>query len=251
MGVLEGKVAIVTGAGQGAGAGSALAMASEGASLLLVGRTLSKLENIAAEIEKRGAKARCISGDITKNKIVSSLVGRALDEFGRIDILVNAAQAPEMRAARLLDIDDEAISELWHSGPVATLTLMRACYPSMLASGGGSIVNFASGAIRAPQDYGVYAACKAAIETLSRTASVEWGPANIRVNTVVPFVTSPALALDMTVEQQDAAAQSLPLGRIGRPEEDIGRAVAFLASDAASYITGNMITLDGGNWSQR
>lgn len=248
---LNGKVAIVTGAAQGAGGGCALAMASAGASLVLVGRTLSKLERMAGEVERRGARVHCVAGDITRAETIASITAEAVARFGRIDALVNAAQAPEMRAARLLDIDDAAIAELWNSGPVATLALMRACHPIMRAGGGGSIINFASSAVRTPEDYGVYASCKAAIETLSRAAAIEWGPDNIRVNTVVPFVHSPALELDLPPEVQSQVAARLPLGRIGRPEQDIGRAVAFLAGDGAAYVTGNLIKLDGGGWSQR
>ena len=251
MSELTGRVAIVTGAAQGAGGGCALALASAGASLVLAGRTLSKLESMAAAVEARGAAAHCIAGDITDPATIAALVAGAVQRFGRIDVLVNAAQAPEVRAARLLDIENEAIAELWHSGPVATLALMRACHPVMRGNGGGSIINFASGALRAPADYGVYASCKAAIETLSRTAAVEWGPDNIRVNTVVPFVMSPALERDMSMEARAQVGGKLPLGRIGRPEEDIGRAVAFLAGDAATYVTGNLIKLDGGGWNQR
>jgi NAD(P)-dependent dehydrogenase (short-subunit alcohol dehydrogenase family) len=251
MNDLTGKVAIVTGAGQGAGGGCALALASAGASLVLAGRTLGKLERMATAVEARGAKAHCIAGDVTERATISALVKDAVEKFGRIDVLVNAAQAPEMRAARLLDIEDEAIAELWNSGPVATLALMRACHPVMRANGGGSIINFASGALRAPEDYGVYAGCKAAIETLSRAAAIEWGPDNIRVNTVIPFVMSPALELDLSAEVQAQVGGKLPLGRIGRPEEDIGRAVAFLAGDGAAYVTGNLIKLDGGGWNQR
>ena len=251
MGRLTGKVAIVTGAGQGAGAGCALAMASEGASILLVGRTLSKLEGVAKEIEARGAKALAFSADITDRTALRAIVDKAIESFGRIDALVNAAQAPEMRSARLLDIDDDVVQELWTSGPVATLALMRFCHPHMKAAGGGSIINFASGALRVPADYGVYAGCKAAIETIGRAASVEWGPDNIRVNTVVPFVLSPAMDLDMPADVQERVAAKLPLRRLGRPEEDIGRTVAFLASEDSAYMTGNLVTIDGGSWSQK
>jgi NAD(P)-dependent dehydrogenase (short-subunit alcohol dehydrogenase family) len=104
--------------------------------------------------------------------------------------------------------------------------------------------------MRAPANYGVYAGCKAAILAISRAAAVEWGPDGIRVNTVSPFVQSPALDADSTPDQQRAAAARLPLRRIGSPEE-IGRVVAFLAGDAASYITGNLLVADGGSWHSR
>ena len=250
-GRLSGKVGVVTGAGQGAGAGCAQALADDGCSVLLVGRTAAKLDDVAAGIADSGGTAATFTGDITTRECVDGIIATALERFGRIDGLVNAAQSPQMRAAALLDTDDDMAAELWASGPVATLMLMRACHPHMSAVGGGSIVNFATGALRRPAAYGVYAACKAAIETIGRAASAEWGPAGIRVNTIVPLVMSPSLELDMSIEQQDATIARLPLRRIGRPLEDIGRAVAFLISEDAAYVTGNTLLLEGGGWSSR
>ena len=250
-GRLVGRVGVVTGAGQGAGAGCAQAMAAEGCSVVLVGRTPDKLEQIAVTIRELGGVASTFAADVASPEGVAGIVAAALRCFDRIDVLVNAAQSPEMRASQLLDADDATASELWESGPVATLRLMRACHPHMVAAGGGSIVNFGSGALRRPANYGVYAAGKAAIETLSRAAAAEWGPAGIRVNTVVPLVMSPALKLDMSPEMRRKTESRLPLRRIGRPVEDIGRAVAFLASDDAAYVTGNTLLLDGGSWSAR
>jgi NAD(P)-dependent dehydrogenase (short-subunit alcohol dehydrogenase family) len=253
-GRLADRVAIVTGAGQGAGAGCALALALEGAAVILVGRTTAKLDAIAAQIHARGGRARAYAGDITREPTVGGCVGQAIDAFGRIDILVNAAQSPQMRAGQLLETDDAMLTELWRSGPVATLSLMRACHPHIKLAGGGSIINFASGSMRAPANYGAYAACKAAIEMLSRAAAVEWGGDGIRVNCVFPLVQSPSMDLDFAgvdAGRRAAVINRLPLRRIGHPETDIGRAVAFLASDDAAYITGNSVKLDGGSWNAR
>ncbi|RBY87459.1 SDR family NAD(P)-dependent oxidoreductase [Blastococcus sp. TF02A-26] len=250
-GRLTGRVAIVTGAGQGAGRGCALALAAEGASVVCVGRTRAPLESVAAQIAAAGGTARVSPADVTGAAARLAVVDDTVAAFGRLDVLVNAAQAPAMRAADLLDVTDAEIAELWTSGPVATLALMRACHPHMKAAGGGSIVNFASGALRRPAHYGVYAGVKAAIETIGVAAAVEWGPDGIRTNTVVPIVESPSLDLDLTAEQRERYRAGIPLGRIGRPEEDVGRAVAFLAGDDAAYVSGNTLRLDGAAWSAR
>ncbi len=241
---LKGKVAVVTGAGQGAGRGAALAMAAEGAAVILFGRTIGKIEAVSAEIAARGGVAVPFAGDVTVQSDRAACIDLALDRFGRLDILVNAAQSPEMRTARLLDVSLELLDELWSSGAVATFALMRLAYPHMLAAGGGSIVNFSTGAERGPQYYGAYAAVKSAIRTLSRAAAVEWGPKNIRVNVVVPMVHSPSNDADPTDHQLIVA--QVPLRRIGDPEQDIGRPIAFIASDEAAYITGMAFALDGG-----
>jgi NAD(P)-dependent dehydrogenase (short-subunit alcohol dehydrogenase family) len=253
-GRLVDRVAIVTGAGQGAGAGCALALAREGAAVVLVGRTIAKLNAIAAQIRAGGGRAHAYAADITRQSTVKGCVSRALNAFRRIDILVNAAQSPQMRAAQLLETDDAMMGELWKSGPCATLALMRACHPHMKLAGAGSIINFASGSMRAPAHHGAYAACKAAIEMLTRAAAVEWGGDGIRVNCVFPLVQSPSMDLDFAAADPGRKAMvvnRLPLRRIGHPETDIGRAVAFLASDAAAYVTGNSVKLDGGSWNAR
>jgi len=243
-GKLASKVAIVTGAGQGAGMGAALAMAEEGASIVLFGRTLSKLDRVAGIITDRGGQAVSFAGDVTVEADLQASIDLALSRFSGLDILVNAAQSPEMRKAALLDIEPEVVADLWNSGAAATLTFMRLVHPHMKRSGGGSIVNFGSDAILMPMHYGVYAGVKAAIQAISRAAAQEWGADNIRVNMVVPLVKSPAFDADST--DMDVMAKAVPMGRIGDPEMDIGRPIAFLASDESAYITGSTLMLDGG-----
>jgi NAD(P)-dependent dehydrogenase (short-subunit alcohol dehydrogenase family) len=243
-GKLEGKVAIVTGAGQGAGMGAALALAAEGAVVVLFGRTLSKVETIAAQIAERGGTAVAFGGDVTVEADVAASIALAVGRFGRLDILVNAAQSPEMRTAPLLEIEPAAVTELWASGAAATLAFMRLVHPHMVRAGGGSIVNFGSGAEFGPAHYGVYAGVKAAIRSISRAAAVEWGKDRIRVNIAVPMVHSPSNDADPT--DHALLVPHIPLGRIGDPEKDIGRPIAFLASEDGSYITGSTLMLDGG-----
>jgi NAD(P)-dependent dehydrogenase (short-subunit alcohol dehydrogenase family) len=243
-GKLVGKTAIVTGAGQGGGMGAALALATEGARIILFGRTVSKLDRVVALIADRGGEAATFGGDVTVVGDIASVVDFACDRFGGLDILVNAAQSPEMRNAPLLEIAPETVSELWNSGAAATLAFMRLAHPHMKRAGGGSIVNFGSGAQYGPMHYGVYAGVKAAIQAISRAAALEWAGDGIRVNIVIPMVASPAC--DADPNDNAALASAIPLGRIGDPEKDIGRPIAFLASDDGAYITGSTLMLDGG-----
>ncbi len=248
-GRLGGKVGIVTGGGQGTGRGAALCMAREGAALVLVGRTEAKLQGVAGEIERQGGRAITVAGDVTRRETIDETVARAIEAFGRIDIVVNAAQSPDLRYGPLLDVTETTMSELWQSGPMATLALMRAAYPFMRAAGGGSIVNFGTGAQWEPEHYGVYAAAKAAVQTISRAAAREWAADRIRVNVIVPLAASPAY--DAACAADPGFAQSftakIPLRRMGDPEKDIGEAILFLASDAAAYITGTTLMVDGGH----
>jgi NAD(P)-dependent dehydrogenase (short-subunit alcohol dehydrogenase family) len=243
-GKLTGRVAIVTGAGQGGGMGSALALAAEGAAVILFGRTASKLEKVAATIESRGGRAAVFAGDVTIEVDLKASIDLAVQRFGGLDILVNAAQSPEMRNGLLLDATPELVAELWNSGAAATLAFMRMAHPHMAGRGRGSIINFSSGAIMTPAHYGVYAGVKAAIQAISRAAAVEWAKQKIRVNSVVPMVHSPASDSDPT--DNKILEKIIPLGRIGDPENDIGKPVAFLASDDSAFITGSTLMLDGG-----
>jgi NAD(P)-dependent dehydrogenase (short-subunit alcohol dehydrogenase family) len=248
MGKLDGKVAIVTGASQGSGYGAARAMAREGASVVLVSRTRTKLEGVAREIEAAGGTAMVHPADVTNRAAIEALVAATAARFGRIDVLVNAAQSPVIRTAPIADISDEDVRELWESGAVATLALMRAVRPHMIAAGGGSIVNFGSGAIHNPMQYGVYAGVKAAIQAISRAAALEWAKEGIRVNVVFPMSESPAADADFALAEgrAQAVARTIPLGRMGDPVEDIGQPIAFLASDESRFITGSTLALTGG-----
>jgi NAD(P)-dependent dehydrogenase (short-subunit alcohol dehydrogenase family) len=248
-GKLEGKAAIVTGAGQGAGEGCAMAMAREGTAVTLNGLTASKLERVAGQIKAFGGKAEIVAGDVTQAATIKACIDRTVTAFGRVDILVCAAQSPQMRSIKALETTDAALDELWRSGGAATLALMRAVHPHMKAAGGGSIINFSSNTVLKPGAYAGYAGTKAAIEAMSRACGAEWGPDNIRVNVIRPTVSSPAMDLSFGGDKQAQAAHAkrIPLGRVGRPEEDIGRVVAFLAGDDAAYVTCNVLSLDGGN----
>jgi NAD(P)-dependent dehydrogenase (short-subunit alcohol dehydrogenase family) len=243
---LTGKVAIVTGAGQGVGRGVALALAADGAAVMLMGRTLSKLEAVRAEVNGRGGRAAAVSGDVKELGDIERSVAATVEEFGTIDILVNNAQ--EVALGYLLEVSDEAVVAGWSSGPLATLRFMRLCHPYL--RGGGAIINMGSAAGVRPDPIrrGAYAAAKEAIRALTRAAAMEWGGDDIRVNAVLPYAMSPALeqlAFDAP-DEFDRRRLINPMGRIGDAEIDVGRAVAFLAGPDARYITGATIPVDGG-----
>ncbi len=248
MGSLDGKVAIVTGAGQGVGEGIALALAMEGASIVATGRTLAKLAATCAKIEGLGGRALPVAGDICRPEDIGRMVDRALARFGGIDILVNNAQT--IHNLPLDELDDRMFGEVFDSGPFATFRFMKAVRPHMTARGGGGIVNLASSApVRwDARGYGIYSAAKQAIRALTRAAAHEWAPSGIRVNTIAPFAGSPALDRWVEIDPEGARAMlsMIPLGRIGDPETDIGRAVVFLVGPDAGYITGITLPLDGG-----
>ena len=244
---LKAKVAVITGASQGAGRGCALAYAREGACLVLMGRTRETLLELQAEVEGIGSECLVLVADVGSLDDIERSIRQTITTFGRIDILINAAQAPSMRAANLLDIDRQTMDLLWQTGPVASLEMMRACYP-YLKKEGGSIINFGSGAQFVPGGYGVYAAAKSAINMITRAAAVEWGGDGIRANLVVPMVHSQANEEAMAAEPglEQMLIDTIPLGRIGDPEMDIGRALVFLGSDESQYVTGTSLMLDGG-----
>jgi meso-butanediol dehydrogenase / (S,S)-butanediol dehydrogenase / diacetyl reductase len=246
MGILDHKVALVTGAGQGVGQGIAYALAGEGAAVAVVGRTRAKLLATCDEIRRRGGRAEAFACDVTDVKQIEQCVAAVVEQFGGVQILINNAQVAPL--GRLLDITDEAFLEGIESGPLATHRMMRACYPHL--KGDGVIVNFASSAAVRwdASGYGAYAAVKEGIRALTRAAACEWGGDGIRVNAVAPHALSPGLKgwVDANPEEAQAFFKTIPLGRVGDCERDIGRAIVFLASADAAYLTGATLPLDGG-----
>lgn len=248
MAALQGKVALVTGAGQGVGQGIAVALAAAGADLVLAGRTLEKLERTAAMVAERGAGALCVPCDVRSAEGLADLIARAVAAHGGIDILVNNAQ--QVPLGPLEAVTDEAFLAGFESGPLASFRLMKHVRPLMAARGGGTIVNLASSAgIRWDMaGYGCYGAVKQATRALTRAAASEWGRENIRVLAIAPHAESPGLKGWIANHPDEAAAffRTIPLGRIGRLEEDIGRAVVALCGPDLGYLTGATIPLDGG-----
>lgn len=246
--LLENKIAIVTGAGQGVGQGIALALASEGAKLALLGRTLEKLQHTEQLIADRGQEAISIACDIKDAEAMQGAVDAVAAHFAGIDILVNNAQ--EVPLGELLSISDDAINAGWESGPLATLRMMKLCYPHLKNSANASIVNLGSSAAKRwdATGYGAYAAVKEGIRALSRAAACEWAKDGIRTNVVLPHATSPGLKwwIENNPEESAAFIRSIPMQRVGDCEQDIGRFVAQLCSDSSAYVNGQSIALDGG-----
>jgi NAD(P)-dependent dehydrogenase (short-subunit alcohol dehydrogenase family) len=248
MGILSGKVAIITGAGYGVGEGIATAFAKEGANIVAAGRTESKLIESCKKLEKLGAKTSSIVCDVANPDDIKRTVDHAIKKFGQIDIMVNNAHTISL--GTINDVDDAGYAATMDTGPFATFRFMKAVYPHMKAKGGGHIINLGTCAAMRwdAKGYGIYAASKEAIRSLSRAAACEWALDNIRVNTILPLATSPGL--QQWVESDPAAANAflatIPLGYLGDTELDIGRVVVFLCSPDARYLTGVTIPVDGG-----
>ena len=244
--ILQSKVALVTGAGQGVGQGIAFALAGEGAKVAVVGRTRDKLLATCDEILRRGGKAEPFVCDLADAGQITRCVEAVVERLGGVQILVNNAHTVPL--GRLLDVTDGEFQTGFESGPLATLRMMRACYPHL--KGDGVIVNCASSAAVRwdASGYGVYAATKEAIRSLTRAAACEWGADGIRANAIAPHALSPGLRGWVEAHPQEAAEffKTIPLGRVGDCERDIGRAVVMLASADAAYLTGATLPLDGG-----
>jgi NAD(P)-dependent dehydrogenase (short-subunit alcohol dehydrogenase family) len=245
---IEGKRAIVTGAGRGLGRGIAQVLATRGVSLVITGRTPETLESIRDEIVGSGGHVEVVPGDVGERDTVDRVVDRAIESYGGIDIVVNNAQALTFDEP-VLAITEESLQVPFRSGLLGTLFMMQACYPHLKAAGGGSIVNFGSStSVRGDERFGSYVITKEAIRGLSRAAAREWGADGIRVNVVMPSGLTEASKsfLEEYPDRFDAAVEQIPLRRIGDPIDDIGRAIAALVDDDLHYLTGAMLMLDGG-----
>lgn len=246
---LDRQIVLVTGAGQGVGQGIARSFAARGNKLILVGRTLEKLEATKALIDAGNAgSALCIACDVKSSESLTHMVAKATEYFGGIDVLVNNAQ--EVPMGTLDQVSDEKFLAGFESGPLATFRLMKLVKPHMVARGGGVIVNLVSSAMKRwdMTGYGAYAAVKHATQSLTRAAAAEWGPDNIRVLNIAPHAESPGLKGWAQKNPEEAAAffRTIPLGRIGTLQGDIGDAVVALCSPEMGYLTGATIPLDGG-----
>lgn len=246
MGMLDGKVALVTGAGQGVGQGIAFALAAEGARIAVTGRTVGKLEHTAREIVARGGAALALECNVKNADSLASTVAQTVAYFGALNILVNNAQ--EVPMGTLHELTEASFEAGWQSGPLATLRLMKLCYPHL--KGDGSIVNLSSSAAKRwdMSGYGAYAAVKEAIRSLTRAAACEWGVDNIRTNVILPHARSPGLEwwIEKNPEEAEAFFATIPMRRVGECEEDIGRFVAQLCSPGSRFVNGQSIALDGG-----
>jgi NAD(P)-dependent dehydrogenase (short-subunit alcohol dehydrogenase family) len=249
---LEGKVAVVTGGGAGIGRGVAKAFAARGASVAVVGRRPHPLREVCTEITATGGRALPIAADVGEADGVARYVATTVEHFGRLDVLVNNAQG--YRHALLVDAADDDMDLVWRTGPLAVFRSMKAAYPHLRATR-GLIVNFGSGTQLDPSErfHATYNAAKGAIANLTRSAAVEWGPDGIRAVLVLPAAESEQLAAFRArdPERYGEMLSRVPLGRFGDAEQDIGRPIAWLATEEARFITGTIIMLDGGQMQLR
>jgi NAD(P)-dependent dehydrogenase (short-subunit alcohol dehydrogenase family) len=242
----ERRTVLITGASRGLGLGMAMAFAANGDALVIDDLDGEAAERAAVLVRERGVPAVSVAGDVSVRADAARIVQAAIEAFGRLDVLVNNAQWTFM--GPLEQATDADLDRTWRSGLGGTFTMMQEALPHLRATK-GSVINLVSGAsISANKDAGVYGATKAAIGVMSRVAAIEWGPTGVRVNCISPSARTEALDgwAQQFPEEYAARSSTIPLGRFGDPEQDIGRVAVFLASDAASYITGATIVADGG-----
>jgi NAD(P)-dependent dehydrogenase (short-subunit alcohol dehydrogenase family) len=245
---LTGRVAVVTGGGTGIGAASALLFAQHGADVAICGRRLEPLQATAAKIEEEtGRRCLPIPTDVREEDQARNLIDTTVAQLGRIDILVNNAGGSSL--ARIEDLTSRMWERSFGLNVDAPYFCTREAGRYFLAQKSGSIVNISSLAgINGLKSGAHYAAAKAALQMFTRVAAAEWGPHGVRVNCVAPGLIASELALiGWERAKIDIAATTahLPLKRPGRPEE-VANAIVFLASDAASYITGEILAVGGG-----
>jgi len=244
---LDGKIAIVTGAGQGVGRGIALALAREGATVIVAGRTLEKCVRTTDEIKSLGGKAKAMACDTSQRDQVNGVVAATVEAFGTIDILVNNAQVART-GIPFEQVTDDDMALAFGSGFYGTFYFMQACFPYLKVRG-GKVINFGSAsATKGNAGFTAYAAAKEGIRALTRVAAREWAKLGITVNTICPLANSPGVQqwVDEAPELSTQMLAGVPMGRIGDCEMDIGRAAVFLASSDANYITGQTLNVDGG-----
>ena len=243
---LSGKTAIVTGAGRGIGRVIAMGLAESGANVVLCSRTKAQIDAVADEIRNKGGKALSVATDLTVHDQLENLVDAAVKEFGRVDILVNNAARSFLRG--LLDLREDGWDKCFNTNVKAVWLLSRLVARLMIEQKYGRIINITTvGAEKAESGMAAYGCSKAALKHLTRCMAREWAPFGINVNAVAPGFTRTDFSKPIwsSPDVEKLICQAIPKGRIAEPEDVVG-AVLFLASGAATYITGDTIYVDGG-----
>ena len=242
---LAGKVAIVTGASRGLGAGMAIGLAEAGADLVVVASS-ARLQETVDKIKALGRRCLGIQADLIDTKVIPQIIDATLKEYGRIDILINCAGI--IRRAPAIEFSEKDWDDVIQINQKATFFLCQAAAKEMVKQKKGKIINIASllsfqGGIIVPS----YTASKSAVAGLTKALANEWAPLGINVNAIAPgyMATEMTEALQKSADRAPAILARIPAGRWGTPEDMKGLAV-FLASDAAEYLQGQVIAVDGG-----
>ena len=243
---LKGRVAVVTGGSRGMGRAIALGMAEAGADVVVASRKLPDLQEVSQKIVSMGRRSQAIAMHLRSSEDINTLVQRVVQEFGRIDILVNDAASSLMSS--LLEIEEKTVDHLLDVNLKGTFLLSQASAKVMVQQKSGVIINIASGSGISPErGLGMYSVSKAGVIMLTRAMAKEWGRYNIRVNALAPgwVQTGSNEMVWSDPESLKKVESRIPLGRIAQPEEMVG-VTLFLASDDAGYITGQTVLVDGG-----
>jgi NAD(P)-dependent dehydrogenase (short-subunit alcohol dehydrogenase family) len=241
------QIVLITGALTGIGRAAALVFAKEGASVVVSGRKEAEGKALEAELAVLGAKAAFIRADVRHEDEVRNLIDKTVARFGRLDAAVNAA-GTEGNPGPVTDQTAESYAATFDTNVLGTLLTMKHELRVMLPQGSGSIVNVSSTyGHEGAKGASIYAASKHAVEGMTKSAALEAAGSGVRVNAVAPGPTETGMLnrFTGTPERKAALASGVPLGRIGEPDE-IARAIVFVASKAASFMTGQIVTVDGG-----
>jgi NAD(P)-dependent dehydrogenase (short-subunit alcohol dehydrogenase family) len=245
---LTGKVAVVTGGSGGAGKAISIGLALYGADVVVTSRTLSTLEETAAEVEKLGRKALPVSCDVMEQESVDNMMKKTIDEFGKVDIMVTAAGIALRSAAEEMPIEN--FQKVMKANVEGTLMCCQAAAKEMIKAGnGGNIITV--GSIRGfqghPAGYSAYGTSKGAVHLLTKQLAVEWAKHNIRVNAIAPCIFWTPLTEPILKDENmyKIFMQRIPIGRPAEPEDLVG-AVIYLATAASAMVTGHILSVDGG-----
>lgn len=243
---LGGRVAVVIGGTSGIGRAISHGLAEAGADVVCTSRRIEQVETAAAEIEALGQRSLRVASDVSDKKSLSNLLDQCVAAFGKVDILVNSAGRTKRTPS--LDVTEDEWNEIMETNLTGTLRACQVFGGHMVANGYGRIINIASlSTFVSLFEVAAYAASKAAVASLTKSLAIEWAKNGVNVNAIAPGVFRTALntrLLDETQRGQEFLTRT-PMGRFGNVEELAGAAV-FLASEAASFVTGEVLVVDGG-----